>query len=168
MLIYNPAFDLHHAVFRFLQLLTVDPSRKFETERIRILDFFLLFPEEIENIRFPRELAGKRNLFRQAPNPYRNLGNARRVYAEIAPFQMAALQSLASRGLVDPDRLQQGEVVRTTHTLPGNLLDAISTRNKLSPNLLDLVSSNLAKLPLHGESGLKARANLQDTRYDAY
>ncbi|MFA6286157.1 MAG: ABC-three component system middle component 5 [Opitutaceae bacterium] len=167
MLIYNPAFDLHHGVFRLLQLLTVDPSRKFETERIRILDFFLLFPEEIENIRFPKELTGKRALFRKAPNPYRNLGNARRIYAEIAPFQLAALQSLASRGLLDPEALQNGEVIRTSHELPANLLAAISTRNKLSPELLDLVSSNLAKLPLHGDGGLKSRANLQDTRYDA-
>lgn len=167
MLIYNPAFDLHHAVFRFLQLLTVDPARKFETERIRILDFFLLFPEEVENIRFPRELTGKRALFRKSHNPYRNLGNARRVYSEIAPFQLAALQSLASRGVLDPDALQKGEVARTTQELPTDLLEAISARNKLSPDLLDLVSSNLAKLPLHGEGGLKARANLQDTRYDA-
>ncbi len=167
MLIYNPAFDLHHGVFRFLQLLTVDPARPFETERLRILDFFMLFPEEIENIRFPRELMGKRALFRRKNNPYRNLGNARRVFAELAPFQLAALQSLAARGLVDTKELQDGQVVRTEQPLPPELSQAVVARNQLSPDLLDLVSSNLAKLPLHGEGGLKARANLQDTRYDA-
>jgi hypothetical protein len=167
MLIYNPAFDLHHSVFRLLQLLTVDPSRQFEIERLRILDFFLLFPEEIEHIRFPRELMGKRTLFRKKANPYRNLGNARRVYAEIAPFQLAALQSLAARGLVDADALRDARVVRTNEPLPPALSEAVALRNQHSPELIDLVSSNLAKIPLHGEGGLKARANLQDTRYDA-
>jgi hypothetical protein len=167
MLIYNPAFDLHHCVFRFLQLLTVDPTRQFETERLRILDFFLLFPEEIENIRFPKELKGKRSLFQKKNNPYRNLGNARRVYAEIAPFQLAALQSLAARGLVDADALREARVARTKEALPQKLSEAVASRNQLFPELLDLVSSNLAKLPLHGDGGLKARANLQDTRYDA-
>jgi hypothetical protein len=167
MLIYNPAFDLHHSVFRLLQLLTVDPSRAYEIERLRMLDFFLLFPEEIENIRFPRELTGKKALFRKRPNPYRSLRNPRRVYSEIAPFQMAALQSLASRGLVDAELLQDGKVVRTSQPLPSGLMAAIDERNKSSPELIDLVSSNLAKLPLHGDGGLRQRANLQDTRYDA-
>jgi hypothetical protein len=167
MLIYNPAFDLHHSVFRFLQILTAAPERRYEVERLRILDFFLLFPEQIENIRFPRELRGKKSLFRQNYNPYRSIENPRRLFSDITPFQLVALQSLAAHNLIAPDAFQDGIVQRTTQPLPDRLATSVANRVKLTPALIDLVSGDLARLPLHGAGGLKDRANLQDTRYDA-
>lgn len=78
-----------------------------------------------------------------------------------------ALRSLVARGLIEADAFQRGYVVRTDEPLPPELSNAVISRNQASPQLLDLVSSDLASLPLHGKGGLKERANLQDTRYDA-
>ncbi len=167
MLIYNPAFDLHHAVFRILQLLSAAPEREYETERIRILDFLLLFPEQIEHLRFPEEIRRKRSLFRTSYNPYRRVDNPSRVFFELEPIQTAALHSIASRGLIDRDRFQAGVVRRTAEPLPPALATAIQERSAKTPELIDLVSHDLTQLPLLGKNGLKDRSGLLESRYDA-
>ncbi len=167
MLIYNPAFDLHHAVFRMLQLLAAAPEREYVVERMRILDYFLLFPEQIETLRFPDEIRRKRSLFRRAYNPYRNIDNPGRLFFMLEPFQTSSLQSLASRGLIKRDRFKAGLVQRTAEPLPEALAAAIKVRSAQAPELIDLVSQDLAKLPLRGPNGLKARSHLVDSRYDA-
>lgn len=75
MLIYNPAFDFHHGIFRVLQILSAAPGEEFEVMKIRLLDFLLLFPEQLENIRVPKELLGKRSLFTGTESPYRTIEN---------------------------------------------------------------------------------------------
>jgi hypothetical protein len=45
MIIYNQAFDLYHAVYRMLQLLTHFNKKEYvEVDRLRIWDFYVLFP----------------------------------------------------------------------------------------------------------------------------
>ncbi len=166
MLIYNPAFDLHHTVFRLLQLLTSAPPAEYETERVRILDYFLLFPEQVPSLKFPDEIKRKRWLFIQPYNPYRRIDNPSRLFFELETIQTTALQSLASRGLIDRDRFQAGAVKRTAEALPTVLAEAIKQRAASSPELIDLVARDLIALPLLGPKGLKARSRLLDTRYD--
>jgi len=52
MIVYHPAFDLYHSVYRMLQILThFDKNDYVETERLRIWDFYLLFPDKINTIK---------------------------------------------------------------------------------------------------------------------
>jgi hypothetical protein len=166
MLIYNPAFDLHHTVFRLLQLLSAAPAAEYETERVRILDYFLLFPEQIQSLKFPDELRRKRAWFVQPYNPYRSIDNPSRLFFQLEPIQTTALQSLASRSLIDRDRFKAGLVARTAEPLPPALAEAVKARSAAAPELIDLVSRDLAALPLLGPKGLKERSRLLDTRYD--
>ena len=49
---YNQAFDLYHTLFRMLHILNkYDVNEKVEVERLRMWDFYLLFPNKIHNIR---------------------------------------------------------------------------------------------------------------------
>ena len=48
MLVYHPAFDMHHCVFRMVRLLNRLPVGSCQVERMRILDFYLLFPSLIQ------------------------------------------------------------------------------------------------------------------------
>lgn len=167
MLIYNPAFDFHHAVFRLLQILTAAPEREYEIERLRILDYFLLFPEQIETLRFPSEIRHKRSLFQRAYNPYRQVENPQRLFFELEPFQLTALQSLAAHRLIDRDKFKEGLAQRTQEPLPAVLAGTLTARNARSPAVVDLISRDLAALPLLGPDGLKERSHLLDARYDA-
>lgn len=167
MLIYNPAFDLHHGVFRTLQILVASPGVAFEVSKMRLLDFLLLFPEQMDKIRFPAESTKKRNLFTREENPYRNVENPHRLFVELAPFHEQALCSLAAHELIDLARLKQGYVVRTAKALPPLLEKAIAERNASTQHLIDVISRDLGRLPLFGINGLKDRTAFLSTRHDA-
>lgn len=167
MLIYNPAFDLHHGVFRLLQILAASPGVEFEVSKIRLLDFLLLFPEQMENIRFPAGSTQKRNLFTRETNPYRNIENPHRLFVELAPFQEQALHSLAAHEFIHLGRLKQDYVMRTPKALPPVLEQAVAARNTQTQHLIDVVSRDLGRLPLFGTNGLKSRTEFLSTRHDA-
>jgi len=166
MLIYNPAFDIQHAIFRMLRLLTEAPERPLELERVRILDFLLLFPEQVEAIRFPEEIKRQRSLFVRRYNPYRSLENPRRVLLQMEQIQIAALHCLAAYGLIVKEKLEKNIVERTNRALPPALAEAIKMRNQESKVLVDLLSMEFSRLPFFGDNGFKDRSRLLDTRYD--
>ncbi len=167
MLIYNPAFDLQHGVFRILQILVASPGVEFEVSKLRLLDFLLLFPEQMDKIRFPAESMQKRNLFTREENPYRNIENPHRLFVELAPFQEQAMHSLAAHELIDLVRLKEGYVVRTAKPLPLALEKAVAERNAHTQHLIDVISRDLGRLPLFGANGLKDRTAFLSTRHDA-
>lgn len=166
MLIYSPAFDIQHAMFRILRLLESMPKQSVDVDRVRILDFFILFPEKIEAICFPAELRKQRALFKVGYNPYRHLENPRRMLFDLEPFQLAALQCIAAYGLIDKDALRKSQVVRTTKSLPEHLAERIKQRNKDNRVLVDLLSVEFSRLPFFGDGGLKERSGLSEVRYD--
>lgn len=150
-----------------LQILSAAPGEPFEVMKIRLLDFLLLYPEQLEKIRIPAELKGKRSLLAQEESPYRRVENPHRLFIELAPYQYQALYALAARELIDPQRLKDEYVVRTPVPLPTDLVQAITHRNTEAPHLLDIVSRDLARLPLFGINGLKDRTKFLSTRHDA-
>jgi hypothetical protein len=155
MLIYNPAFDIQHAMFRVLRLLVAAPREDFEVDRIRLLDFFLLFPEQLESLRFPSSIKNQRSLFVAGYNPYRSLENPRRIFFELEPFQISALHCLAAYDLIDSEKYKAGSVLRTAKAIPPSLFEAIEKRNAESKTLVDLLSVEFTKLPFFGEGGLR-------------
>ncbi|HGA8765958.1 TPA: ABC-three component system middle component 5, partial [Salmonella enterica subsp. enterica serovar Virchow] len=42
MLIYHPAYDAYHCLFRMIAL--IDHVNEIEVDKARILDFYLIFP----------------------------------------------------------------------------------------------------------------------------
>lgn len=52
MIIYNQAFDLYHCIFRILNFLNrFNPSDIIEVDKLRIWDFYFLFPNKVYDIR---------------------------------------------------------------------------------------------------------------------
>jgi hypothetical protein len=75
MIVYNQAFDLYHTIFRFLQFLNrFENGTEIEIERLRIWDFYLLFPNRIHEIRLKQnesDIRKIRNSFvKDSNNPY--------------------------------------------------------------------------------------------------
>ncbi len=56
MIVYHQAFDLYHTAYRMIQLLTYfERGESVEIDRLRIWDYYLLFPIEIQRIKFSVE-----------------------------------------------------------------------------------------------------------------
>ena len=57
MLIYHPVHDINHCLYRILALLEISKHKEIDWELIKLMDFYVLFPHQLKNIKpFPMEL----------------------------------------------------------------------------------------------------------------
>lgn len=167
MLTYHPAFDSYHCAFRILLLTSKGNLINTEAERIRIWDFYLVFPYEAKRITFPKELQIFRNVFNKKVNTYEELVDSQRIFERMKPYQMNALNYLAAYGFIDSKMLIQNRVVRTDKSIPSQLSDRMDNLNVMQRNVINIIQSPLNDLELYGSGGLKFRTKLLDYKYDA-
>lgn len=166
MLIYHPAFDLHHCVFRMIRLLNRLPPDQYHVQRMRILDFYLLFPGQISSMRFPRDLQEERKRFKGHADKYERIVDPYRIFLRLEPFQTEALGCLASRDLIKPSTLLEGLVQRTSQEIPSKLRAAAEASDRRFPDAIDLLTGPMMGIQLYGRDGLKGRTGLFEYRYD--
>ena len=166
MLLYHPAFDINHCVFRILRLLTKLPFDDYEIDRIRILDFYLLFPQEISKMKFPREMLAAKRLIADYEKRYEEFNDPRRIFHQLESFQTIALKCLASYNLIDAEHLLQCKVRRTIMPIPKALQETIEKANLSDARIIDLLTHEFNSLDLCGDNGLKARTALLEYQYD--
>ncbi len=166
MLIYHPAFDIYHGIFRILRILDKIPSITLEIDRLRILDFYLLFPNELSNFTFPAELRNEKSRLPLKSNPYRQINDPKRIFFRLEPYQICALKSLVAREFIDESLFLEGKVQRTENPLPEALSKEIQQANEPFPALVEFLTGPLLNIDLYGKSGLKGRSDLFEYRYD--
>lgn len=166
MLVYHPAFDIYNCVFRMLQLITSMKQSEVELDRLRIWDFYLTFPNEARKISYPRDLSELKKIFKaKQQNPYEDLIDPKRIIERMKAYQISALRSIASYGLIDSKLLSKNIVSRTDKEIPKELLDRFSDLNIEKSNIIKLITG-FKDLPLYGKKGLKDRTGLIEFRYD--
>lgn len=172
MIIYNQAFDYYHAIYRMIRLLTHYKRDEFvEVDRLRIWDFYLLFPEQVHSISLKKgdeDIREMRKKFvRQKNNPYNQVFDNKKVFEKLRPYQLTALQCLASYGIINKELLKENRVSVISEKL---LLDYNAKFNELSyteQNVIALMTLYFSTVSLFGPDGLKRRTNLMVSKYDA-
>ena len=115
MIVYQQAFDLYHAIYRIINILgNFKYADSIELDRLRIWDYYLLFPNKLKNISLKRDEQDIKKLINnyisKEQNPYEVILNDRKMLEKIRPFQMGALKYLASIGLIDKDYLKNNRI----------------------------------------------------------
>jgi hypothetical protein len=167
MLIYHPAFDSYHAIFRSLALLEELPNVPYEIERIRILDFYLLFPIALKHVVFPQNVVQYRRRLLRKTNRYESVEDPRRIFGRIEPYQMAAFRFMAATELIDGNTFAAGKIQRTALNLPNRLAEDLSKFKATNSDLIELLAGAFRQISLYGPAGLKYRTHLFEHRYDA-
>ena len=166
MLIYHPVFDIYHCIFRILRLLNRMPKEAHTTERIRILDFYLLFPEQLNSFSFPRGFSTLKKCLLALPPRYETFPDPRLIFNQMEAYQKAALEKLSASGLIDAAQLSNGNVLLLPSKLPADLKEALQHADQKFPELIAGLSEELSAVDLYGKSGLKHRSDLFEYRYD--
>lgn len=166
MLVYNKTFDLFHTIFRLLQLTEAKRSI-LEIDKLRILDFYLVFPSEMLEIKSFRGFKRYETLLENEKNTYERILDRKRVFFKMENIQLSAMRALVSYGLFDAEEFKAGKILRTGKSLPDNLLHKIDEANTKDKELLSLIVDRLAAMDLYGHLGLKERTNLIEFKYDA-
>ncbi len=165
MLIYSPVFDIYHCCYRAIRILRKTPSVELEIERWRILDFYLLFPVLMTDFRFPTEYKEFRRLIPSKQGKYRNVGDPKRIFFRMEPFQSAALNFLASHGVIlSRDLIDRRKIKWNEAACPPQLKNLVD--NEADDPVIQLLTGPFMSIDLFGKSGLKARSDLFQYRYD--
>jgi hypothetical protein len=172
MIIYNQAFDLYHCVFRVLQLLNkFDQGDSIEIERVRIWDFYLLFPEKVHEIRLKKDEKDIRTLrkdfIRKTNNPYEQIQENRKIFERLKTYQISALNCIASYGIINKEDLTLNRVTVERKELLSKFISNTEVLTPKQQNVISLLTSHFNKMSLFGKDGLKSRTKLLESKYDA-
>ena len=164
MLIYHPAYDAYHCVFRMLAILSVVPT--LEYDKARLLDFYLMFPSAVQRITLPKALGHGKRLAKQFENIYHDPIEPSFAFRDMRTIQRSALGCLVASGVIERSSYGEGVVARTKVKLPVELELRISGFMESRPEIGAFILHDLAMLPLRGVNGLKHRTGLLEYKYD--
>lgn len=164
MLIYHPAYDAYHCIFRMIAL--IDHVNEIEVDKARILDFYLIFPALISEIRMPHNYSGIKKEAKKYSNEYRNPISIIATFRDMYEIQMAAIRCLAATGLIEIEPLETGVIKRTDKPIPDGLLLSMRDFLNAKEDIHTFIISKLSQFHLTGKDGLKDRTNLMEFRYD--
>ena len=171
MILYNNAFDLYHTIFRMLHLLSkIEEDKVIEIDRIRIWDYYLLFTNEIFNIKPTKnkkeynQLLKKLNIKKN--NPYQQIYDQRKTLEKIKPYQLSALNCLASYNIIDKEYLLKEEVKINSLDLLKRYTQSTGDLSDREKNIIIIMTSFFRDISLIGNNGLKERSNLMESKYD--
>jgi len=172
MITYNPAFDLYHSIFRMAHIAArLDGDESLETDKVRIWDFYMLFPDKVHTITIRRdeeELRKYRSTYLSPENnPYEFKGESRKLFEWIKPVQVSALNSLVSCGILNKAKYEAGRVSVADHEALTRFLDKTGNITGRERNVLSFLSMLSRHMSMSGEYGLKARTKLLESKYDA-
>lgn len=172
MIIYQKPFDLYHTVYRMLKLLAHFKGDKLiEIERLRLWDYYLIYPNKMQNIRLLRSESDVKKYIKQfitrPNNPYEAVLNDRKMFEKIKPYQMSAINSLASYGIINKDYLIENRISNVDKNFINNYEDGFEMLSVQEENTIKLLTSHFYLMPLTGKDGLKNRTGLLESKYDA-
>lgn len=166
MLLYHPFFDAYHCTFRLLRLLEKLGRVEVEVSRLRVWDFYLLFPSALQDAQLPRGSTSLRSIVQKMANRYEVLPDLRRAFTRLEPIQNAALAHLAATKLISADALKSSKAVRTELPVPEDLARLVNEKNAQADEVLNFLVTRFLEVPIFGKGGLRMRTDLFDNRYD--
>ncbi len=167
MLMYHPAQDINHCVFRVLLITEESEHDKIRIDVYRLIDFYTLFPYLLRLIvKLPSPLHRFKSKFNDIPEPFESLKNTKRIIYELEQLQSTAIQNLVAKGLLDSESFNEGYLKRTDKELPENFSDVIKDSRLLKEEWFEVLINEFPKAKLTGSNGLKARTGLMEYRYD--
>ncbi|MBC5788732.1 ABC-three component system middle component 5 [Providencia sp. JUb39] len=164
MLIYHPAYDAYHCLFRMIAI--VDHVQELEVDKARILDFYMIFPSLIQNIRMPVNYSQIKKLAKLYHNQYHDPISQDITFKDMYQIQLAAIKCLAATGLIVKEKLNRGLIYRTNMKIPDELLISMKKYLERRDDINSFIIEKLSQFHLFGKDGLKDRTGLMEYRYD--
>jgi len=172
MIVYQKSFDLYHTVYRMIKLLAhFKESGVIEIDRLRIWDYYLLYPNKMQEIKLKRDEQDIKNIIKQfitrPENTYEKVINDRKIFEKIKPYQMTAIKCLASYGIINKNYLNNNKITSISQEIFDKYSDDFKTLSVQEENTIKLLTSHFYNMPLVGNDGLKNKTQLLESRYDA-
>lgn len=170
-MIYNPAFDLYHCVYRFLLMISkISDDSCIEIDRLRIYDFYILFPYKIRDVKLKKnekELRKSRTELKiEQINPYNHIKQDRKVFERLKSYQLIALNYIASYGIIDAKLLSENLIFVKDKRKLNECIVSLLEEAEEDFSLMNWLFEKFKDVPMNGEYGLMYRTNLMEWKYD--
>ena len=163
-MIYHPKNDLYHCCFRLLSIISFC-EKNISIDKIRIIDFYLVFPNFVEEITLPRKNGNTKlkNKYAKMPPPFEIMPNKKILFSELKDFQYSAISLLRAKSLIE---LKERTISKTPDykSLPDKFF---KENNILNDETQVQLIKCLYSIELAGTQGLKQRTGLMEYRYDS-
>ncbi|HBR4757619.1 TPA: hypothetical protein L9W62_003470 [Klebsiella pneumoniae] len=166
MLVYHPAYDAYHCLFRMMAI--IERAGELEIDKLKILDFYILFPSLLSNVKMPRQFVKVKKMAERFYNEYHDPMNPGMTFKEMRHIQDAAIKCMLAAGYINSDELSNGYVVRTDKELPEKISLEMKVFLENKEPFSSFIIQNMAKFHLTGPDGLKSRTQLMEHRYDIH
>lgn len=171
MITYNPAFDLYHSIYRMAHILVkMDAQQPVEMERVRIWDFYMLYPVQLNHVTLKveeSELREARKLLKLKETSYDYKGDVRKLFEWIKPFQISALGCLVSCGILNKVEFEEGRIQILNYDKLNDFVEKAGAISAHELNILKFISFLFSGMSLTGHYGMKYRTKLLESKYDA-
>lgn len=163
MLIYHPAFDSSNCCYRLITIFRyLDPNIELELDRLKIIDFYLVFPKKLSTTRVPNEFKKLKVELKKIDDTYRPCSNPFYMARKMGGIQEQVLNKLVSNQILKfkNNTYSRGENFSKI-TINGNLSQFLSKETER------VFLEYLTSYPLKGKDGIKHRTLLMEYRYDS-
>lgn len=165
MLIYNPAYDIYHCIFRIYNILQkIEFESSIEFERVRIIDFHLVFPSALASIEFPPGFNKIKRSISKIDFSYREISNKYITFQTMHILQEQAIDFLKTQGYIEVNNLNQISKTSLFSNLKINTPAQFFT--ELEKNDENRIMNFFYNTHLNGSNSLKKRTKLLEYRYD--
>jgi hypothetical protein len=167
MLIYHPAFDASHCSYRIVKLFNIlDEKRYIEEDRIKIIDFYTVFPKQIKYIKFPRSINSRyiRKEIDKINDIYRPCKSSFLMAKKMSFIQEKVLQILVINEFLD--KRESSKEYKRGGKFNQLALSTPIFEEYIQHEVEELLLNFLLNHPLNGNDGLKSRTSLMEFRYD--
>lgn len=167
MLIYHPMKDPFNCIYRMLCILQDIELSVISSDLIKILDFYIVFPHLLKDIKLPSNLSKHRKIFNNIKKPYENLPDARQLMFDISVIQDQVINSMIAKGVFVKDDFLHGNIKLHEFYIENTDIKDILVKAKFrEEEWYNILINDLSKIPLLGADGLKNRTGLMEYRYD--
>ncbi|GFZ63143.1 MULTISPECIES: ABC-three component system middle component 5 [Pseudomonas] len=167
MLMYHPAFDANHCLYRTVSILNATGSTPISWPLFRMLDFYYLFPSQLKAIKpWPREIGKYKSKTANIQDQFEDLTNPARTFFDLQSFQKAATLELIAKGCLSKSEFDKGIMQLEPDALPPGYIALLETDEFLRSDAFIVITKALPEAPFYGSNGLKSRSGLMEFIYD--
>ncbi|MGS4347108.1 ABC-three component system middle component 5 [Myroides odoratus] len=171
MIVYQQGFDIYHTIYRIINLLgKFNYSDSIELDRLRIWDYYLLYPNKMKSISLKNSEKDIKliinNFIDRKDNPYELILDDRKMLEKLKPIQIGALKYLASIGLINKDFSSINRISKISEDVLIKLNKISEKPTVVEENTISLLVGHFYHIPLNGNDGLKKRTKLLENKYD--
>lgn len=165
-MLYHPFKDCNHCLYRLLSVL-VAINNPIAVEKLRVIDFYYLFPYFLKTIEpWPSDIMAYKKFIKEIDAPFECLPNKAKLFFDLNQLQTQAIYYLASKGILSVTELQEGSAVLIDEKIPREILNTIGKDYFPNGNVFKILTEAIPLTKWSGPNGLKKRSGLMEYKYD--